>query len=57
MAYADFAAWGRAGLTVPKISVNVSSRRLRDPSLISDLRAMNIPPGVMSFELLGIHLP
>ncbi|AHK44462.1 MULTISPECIES: EAL domain-containing protein [Ensifer] len=52
MAYADFAAWGRAGLTVPKISVNVSSRRLRDPSLISDLRAMNIPPGVMSFELL-----
>ncbi|OCP18968.1 hypothetical protein BC361_00940 [Ensifer sp. LC54] len=52
MAYADFTAWRRAGLTVPKISVNVSSRRLRDPSLISDLRAMRIPPGVLSFELL-----
>ncbi len=52
MAYADFEAWRRAGLVVPKISVNVSSRRLRDQSLISDLRAMRIPPGVMSFELL-----
>ncbi len=52
MAYADFEAWRRAGLMVPKISFNISSRRLRDPSLISDLRAMQIPSGVMSFELL-----
>lgn len=52
MAYADFRVWQRQGLAVPKISVNISSRRLRDPQLVSDLREMNIPHGVMSFELL-----
>ncbi|MDK1386626.1 EAL domain-containing protein [Sinorhizobium sp. 8-89] len=52
MAYADFRAWQRQGLAVPKISVNISSRRLRDPQLVSDLREMDIPRGVMSVELL-----
>ncbi|WP_331374413.1 sensor domain-containing protein [Sinorhizobium chiapasense] len=52
MAHADFGVWQRRGLAVPKISVNISSRRLRDPQLVSDLREMKIPHGVMSFELL-----
>ncbi|WFU49216.1 sensor domain-containing protein [Sinorhizobium terangae] len=52
MAYADFRAWQRQGLAIPKISVNISSRRLRDPQLVSDVREMKIPRGVMSFELL-----
>lgn len=51
-ALADVAIWQNQGLIVPRISVNVSARRLRDPALpawISHLgeRAKNI-----SFELL-----
>ncbi|HEV7322732.1 MAG TPA: EAL domain-containing protein [Ensifer sp.] len=52
IAYADFQSWQRAGFAIPKISVNMSSPRLRDPGLIADLSAMRIPPGVLSFELL-----
>ncbi|MEI2299820.1 EAL domain-containing protein [Ensifer sp. MJa1] len=52
LAYSDFHAWQKAGLGVPKISVNMSSPRLRDPGLISDLREMRIAKGVLSFELL-----
>ncbi len=36
----------------PKISVNVSSRRLADPGLGKKLRAQKIEPGILSFELL-----
>ncbi|OCP03415.1 MULTISPECIES: EAL domain-containing protein [unclassified Ensifer] len=52
LAYADFQSWKQAGLAIPKISVNMSSPRLRDPGLIADLGAMRILPGVLSFELL-----
>ncbi|HEV7309110.1 putative bifunctional diguanylate cyclase/phosphodiesterase [Ensifer sp.] len=52
IAYADFQSWRQAGFAIPKLSVNMSSPRLRDPGLITDLAAMQIPPGVLSFELL-----
>ncbi|MFK0382283.1 EAL domain-containing protein [Agrobacterium sp. NPDC090273] len=48
----DFKAWDMAGLDVPNISVNVSSRRLHDPGLMKSLSNVDIPPGSVSFELL-----
>lgn len=43
--------WFRAsGAT--NLSVNVSSRRLFDPTLMEDLHALDIPPGSLNFELL-----
>jgi diguanylate cyclase (GGDEF)-like protein len=38
----DLAAWRAAGLPIPKASVNVSARRLRDEELIRGLRGLNI---------------
>ena len=49
---ADVAAWREEGLDLPKISVNVSARRLMDPNLASGLAALDIKPGQVSFELL-----
>jgi EAL domain-containing protein (putative c-di-GMP-specific phosphodiesterase class I) len=40
------------GLGVPKLSVNVSSRRLLDRDLIRGLSDLDLPRGVLSFELL-----
>ncbi len=51
-ALADRAAWARDGFVAPKLSVNVSSRRLADPGLGKKLRAQKIEPGILSFELL-----
>jgi len=51
-ALADFARWREMGLHVPRISVNVSSRRLRDEELFTSLQKLEIEPGVLSFELL-----
>lgn len=48
----DFAAWRSQGLSIPQVSVNVSYRRLRDPSLVQKLRRLPIRPGELSFELL-----
>lgn len=44
--------WVRAGVEVPKISINISGRRLRDPELIDEIRAANFKPGTLSIELL-----
>ena len=41
-----------AGLRVPRVSVNVSSRRLRDDTLLASLRDLHIQPGRLSFELV-----
>ena len=49
---ADMEAWRKAGLTIPKASVNVSARRLRDEDLVRSLRNLNIAPGIISFELV-----
>ncbi|MCV9996913.1 EAL domain-containing protein [Pararhizobium sp. YC-54] len=51
-ALSDFDRWEGQDFAVPRISVNVSSRRLRDPGLIDSLRQLNIPRGKLSFELL-----
>ena len=51
-ALADFARWKQLGLHVPRISVNVSARRLRDEELFTSLQKLDIEPGVLSFELL-----
>ncbi|MCR6502222.1 EAL domain-containing protein [Shinella sp. CPCC 101442] len=44
--------WEGQGLGIPRVSVNVSCQRLRDEGLIDKLRAMNIRPGSLTFELL-----
>lgn len=48
----DFDRWQRAGLLVPRASVNVSARRLQDEELINSLTSLSIKPGTVSFELL-----
>ncbi|WP_149739567.1 EAL domain-containing protein [Rhizobium sp. RU20A] len=48
----DSALWASRGLYMPKISVNVSARRLRDSALLETLREMNIAPGRIAFELV-----
>lgn len=44
--------WEKAGLNVPRVSVNVSSRRLQDEQLVASLQDLHIPPGKVSFELV-----
>ncbi|HEV7249205.1 MAG TPA: EAL domain-containing protein [Shinella sp.] len=44
--------WEGQGLGIPRVSVNVSCQRLRDENLIGKLKAMNIKPGALTFELL-----
>ena len=51
-AHAHHQLWMAKKLPVPKISVNVSARRLNDPALTKKLRGMKIKPGTVSFELL-----
>jgi diguanylate cyclase (GGDEF)-like protein/PAS domain S-box-containing protein len=51
-ALVDFETWQRAGLPIPKVSVNVSARRLHDPALTKTLNSLQIQPGTVSFELL-----
>lgn len=51
-ALVDQQLWREAGTEIPKISVNVSARRLADPTLGRRLRALKIKPGTVSFELL-----
>jgi diguanylate cyclase (GGDEF)-like protein len=46
------AGWLAQGLVVPRVSVNVSARRLRDEQLLSGLRSLDIQPGTVSFELV-----
>ncbi len=44
--------WAALGFQIPRISVNVSSRRLNHSGLIESLRTMPIKPGTISFELV-----
>ncbi len=46
------AKWMAKGVSVPRISVNVSARRLADENLIATLKALKIEPGTVSFELI-----
>ena len=51
-AIADLRRWQAAGVPVPKMSVNVSARRLLDRDLIRSVSELDLPRGVLSFELL-----
>jgi diguanylate cyclase (GGDEF)-like protein/PAS domain S-box-containing protein len=51
-ALGDLATFRAAGIALPKISVNVSARRLRHAGLIEELDQLSIAPGDVSFELL-----
>lgn len=48
----DRMLWAARGLVVPKVSVNVSSRRLHDKSLIGHLEGLSLEPGALAFELV-----
>ncbi len=48
----DLGIWRLAGLPIPRASVNVSARRLRDEELVRNLEKLDIPPGAISFELV-----
>lgn len=47
-----FDTWKAAGLKLPKVSVNVSSKRLYDENLIEEIKAIDFEPGTLSFELV-----
>ncbi|WIY53021.1 EAL domain-containing protein [Devosia sp. YIM 151766] len=49
---ADLRQWDAKGLVVPRASVNVSLRRLHDEGLIASLKALDLPPGRLAFELV-----
>lgn len=51
-ALVDFSKWKAAGLSIPKVSVNVSARRLHDPALSQSLDGLKIEAGTLAFELL-----
>ena len=48
----QMASWKRAGLNIPKVSVNISARRLSDENLIKGLIDLDIEPGTITFEFL-----
>lgn len=48
----DKMRWAARGVTIPKISVNVSARRLHDEMLAESLSGLQIRPGELSFELV-----
>lgn len=48
----DKEIWRIKGIDVPRVSVNVSVRRLHDDQLIESLRQLPIRPGEVTFELV-----
>ena len=44
--------WRGQGVVVPRASVNVSARRLRDENLIKSLKKLDITPGTIAFEFV-----
>ena len=48
----DKMRWAAMGVSVPRVSVNVSSGRLHDEHLIDMLRGLQITPGEIAFELV-----
>lgn len=51
-AMADLHLWRAAGLSVPRLSLNLSKARLAEPSFIPDLTALDIDHRLLCFELL-----
>ena len=52
LALADLAAWHKAGVYLPRLSINISGRRLRDQNLADELTRLALPKGIISFEFL-----
>ena len=52
LAIADLADWQKSGLVIPRVSINISGRRLRDPNLADELAQYAISKGTLSFEFL-----
>ncbi|KUM23387.1 histidine kinase [Mesorhizobium loti] len=48
----NFERWSLDSLNIPRVSVNVSARRLEDKDLIEGLRKLAIKEGTVSFELV-----
>jgi diguanylate cyclase (GGDEF)-like protein len=48
----DKMRWTAMGLDIPKVSVNVSAKRLHDEALVETLQTLPITPGEISFELV-----
>lgn len=48
----DQMCWTALGVKVPRISVNVSSKRLHDATLVEQLHGLAIDPGAICFELV-----
>lgn len=48
----DFRNWAAQGIFVPRLSVNLSKSRLRDPNLSRELASLGPLPGKLSLELL-----
>jgi diguanylate cyclase (GGDEF)-like protein len=51
-ALADLGRWQAEGCAVPRVSVNVSLKRLHDEDLIKSLRKLKFAPGSLAFELV-----
>ncbi len=51
-ALADLKYWDANGVNIPRVSVNVSARRLGNARLLESLQTLSIQPGRVSFELL-----
>jgi diguanylate cyclase (GGDEF)-like protein/PAS domain S-box-containing protein len=51
-ALTDAMRWAAMGIDVPKVSVNVSAKRLSDDTLLNSLRGLSFKPGQLSFELV-----
>ncbi|MDQ0319424.1 diguanylate cyclase (GGDEF)-like protein/PAS domain S-box-containing protein [Pararhizobium capsulatum DSM 1112] len=48
----DAMVWASKGLHIPKISVNVSAKRLSDDLLLNSLQGLSFTAGQLSFELV-----
>ncbi len=48
----DAMRWAAMGIDVPKVSVNVSAKRLSDDTLLNSLQGLSFKPGQLSFELV-----
>lgn len=48
----DLAVWSATGLDVPRVSVNISARRLQDERLVQSLERKSIAKGTLAFELV-----
>ena len=48
----DILSFRDAGIKIPRLSVNMSLRRLCDPQLLKSLEEWDIPAGLLAFELV-----